>query len=96
MNVMMKILSKSMISCEKAAFLASKSMDDGLNLQEKIKLKMHTAACKYCLWYEKEINNLNAIFHTIHENTLSGKIVYHLSEEKKDEIQAEVNKKIKK
>jgi len=85
-----------MISCEKAAFLASKSIDDGLNLQEKIKLKMHTTACKYCLWYEKQINNLNVIFHAIHENTVSGKIVYRLSEDKKEEMQVQVNKKIKK
>jgi hypothetical protein len=87
MRVLMRVMSKMMISCEKAAFLASKSLDTRLSLSETMAMKMHTMVCKYCKMYSIEISEINHAIQHINHNVESGNFQYELSDADKDSLE---------
>jgi hypothetical protein len=92
----MVVMSKMMISCDKASYLTSKSQDSKLTLLEKLKLKMHLLSCKYCQRYEQEINMISTFVDHQNKRIYQGYNGHHLSKEDKQAIteliKSELNK----
>lgn len=53
------LMTRLMISCEKAAFLISKSQDEKLSCKEKTDMHLHLMGCKFCRRYKKDIDLLS-------------------------------------
>ena len=53
------LMSRLMISCEKAAFFISKSQDERLTCKEKTDMHLHLMGCKFCRRYKKDIDLLS-------------------------------------
>ena len=76
---MQGVMMKAMITCDEASSLASKSLDTNLTLGEKMRLKMHLMACRFCRSFEKQILAIRSILRSkgkempedTEENTLS-------------------------
>jgi predicted anti-sigma-YlaC factor YlaD len=58
---MQGVMMKAMISCDEASRLASKSLDTKLSTSEKMRLKMHLMACRFCRSFEKQIHAIRSI-----------------------------------
>ncbi|MCH7534253.1 MAG: hypothetical protein IH948_00620 [Bacteroidetes bacterium] len=72
----MELMRKLMLDCKQATLLISKSQEVELNVGEKLKLRAHLMACKYCNLFKKESQFLeDNISHMINDldqgNTLS-------------------------
>ena len=95
-KIMIKVMSKMMGSCNRAAFLASKKIDHGLTIGEEMKLKIHNANCKYCKMYEEQINLLNSslqkINGSIYENAQLAPDDRRLIKQKMDEELKKIKK----
>lgn len=50
----MGLLDRLMMDCEQATFLIAKSQETELSGSEKLKLRMHLLACKYCRLFKTE------------------------------------------
>ena len=93
---MMALMSKMMISCDKAAFLTSKAQEDGLTFLENIELKMHILSCKYCQRYEKDVKMINQYVKYQNLKIQQGNNGYHLSQDDKSAINDLINTNLKK
>ena len=94
MKLLMRVMGKMMISCEKASFLASKALDTRLSLRESMALKMHTMVCKYCRLYSIEIEEINhAVQHT-NLNLENDNYQYNLSDSEKHSLEKMVENNI--
>ncbi|MBD3219504.1 MAG: hypothetical protein GF310_14635 [candidate division Zixibacteria bacterium] len=63
-RIMLKMqgfMMKAMISCDEASRLASKSLDTKLTPGEKMRMKMHLMACRFCRSFEKQIHAIRSI-----------------------------------
>lgn len=94
MKMLMRVMSKMMISCEKASFLASKSLDTRLSLKETMALKMHTMVCKYCRLYSIEISEINHAVQHMNHNLEKNKFQYNLSESEKHSLEKMIENNI--
>lgn len=52
-------MNRLMISCEKAAYLISKSQDEKLTCKEKTDMHLHLLGCKFCRRYKKDMDLLS-------------------------------------
>ena len=93
---MMALMSKWMISCDKAAFLTSKAQEDRLTFLENIELKMHILSCKYCKRYEKDVKVINEYVKYRNFKIQQGYNGCHLSQEDKSAINDLIITKLKK
>ena len=57
-KVFHQLMNRLMISCEKAAYLISKSQDGKLTCKEKTNMHLHLMGCKFCRRYKKDIDLL--------------------------------------
>ena len=86
-KMLMRVMSKMMISCEKASFLASKSLDARLSIRESMALKTHTMVCKYCKLYAIEIAEISHAIHHINYNVENNNFQYRLSDSEKSSLE---------
>ncbi len=78
-----------MLSCKRATQLMEKKMHFGLSPIEKMQLKLHKKACKYCTAYEKQ----NEIIDQVLQENMAEKVqAYCLSEEEKQRMMETVRK----
>lgn len=54
-----RLMMRMMITCEKAAFLISKSQDQKLTFSEDVQLRMHLMGCRFCRAYERDLGLLS-------------------------------------
>ncbi len=50
-----------MLTCKEVSFLASKKLDKELSLRERIGFLFHTAMCRLCINYAKDLKELHAM-----------------------------------
>ena len=84
-------MSKLMISCEKASFLASKSQDVRLSLKERIDMQMHMAGCKFCRFYKKDLDILSNNIQYFKSIIEQDPQLLKLTEEQKERIKEKLN-----
>ena len=66
---------RMMITCEKAAWLISKSQDQKLSIREAVQLKMHLLGCRFCRAYQKDIGILTEGIREFKEKSENGQIL---------------------
>jgi hypothetical protein len=54
-----------MLTCKEVSFLASKKLDKKLTLREQIGFLFHTAMCRLCRYYAKDLK----VLHTMMQKT---------------------------
>jgi len=85
----LKLMMKTMISCDVATYLISKSRETNLNFKEKMDLKIHLLTCKACRLFGKQIDEMeNKIKFSINYFETNQNI--HLHQEKKESIKKEI------
>jgi len=88
-------LSKLMLSCEEATFLASKSQHMGISLKEKINLRIHLFTCKFCKRYKIQIDAMVRFIYKTSDANGSAKTRIHLAPDKKEKIKQALADQIK-
>lgn len=54
-----------MLTCKEASLLASKKLDKRLTLRERIDFLLHTAMCKLCRYYARDMKILHKMMQKI-------------------------------
>jgi len=54
-----------MLTCKEASFLASKKLDKKLTLSERIAFSFHTAICRLCRRYARDIYALHRLMNKV-------------------------------
>lgn len=89
MKIIVTVMHWLMLSCKRATQLMEKKMHFGLNPVEKMQLKLHKKACKFCTAYEKQ----NEIIDKVLQEGMAEHIQGHnLSEEEKERMMETVRK----
>ncbi len=57
-----------MVSCKKVAQLASESFDRSLTLRERLSMRFHLLACKFCSRYVRQLKFLQRACANANEN----------------------------
>lgn len=92
---MMAYLGKHMISCEEAAFLVSRSIDDRLPLRKRLAVRIHLWTCHLCKKYAAQLGELDALVSQYRTDCTNGHCKHHMSEHQKDEIRAKVDEALR-
>ena len=50
-----------MLTCKEVSYLASKKLDNKLTWKERITFSMHTAMCRLCRYYARDISALHTM-----------------------------------
>jgi hypothetical protein len=90
-NIMYKVMSGVMISCEQATELISISQEENLPLKKRLSLEFHLLFCKFCRRYYKEIVFLTKAFDRIRIDTAVGNTYYKLPGETRDRLENKIN-----
>ena len=82
-----------MLTCKEASFLASKKLDKKLTWRERIDFSLHTAMCKLCRHYARDMNALHKLMQKMGETgrTLLPEST-KLSEHSRDRIKQALDK----
>jgi len=91
---MMAFMRRIMLSCEEATFVSTKKMVQGVDLRDRMKLRMHLTACKHCrkFYYQTRIID-NALRH--HAKTTQSKVsLNRLSPVERSRLQKLISSKI--
>ncbi len=83
------------LSCQKAGQLIEKKQVKNLTILEKLQLNVHLRICERCADYEKQSVLIDAMLKKHPKQALNGQEI-RLSDEIKQRIQKELDKRIKK
>ena len=92
-KIMANTMTYAMLDCNKATFLITKKEYQRLSCTERVKLKAHLMACKYCRLFAEQtkfISNELLSFKQIDIN----KLTLTLSAEQKSNIQNTIDKQV--
>ena len=67
--MMTNLMRKLMLNCEQATFLIAKEMSVTLTFTERIKMRFHLMACKYCSLFKKQSRFINLNVEHLHQPT---------------------------
>lgn len=60
--MLQKLIHKIALSCEQATLLMERKRNNSITPQQKIRLKLHLAICKYCKIYSQKLKFIDQIF----------------------------------
>ena len=83
-----------MISCDEATLLSDKSQYENLDLSNQFKLKIHLFMCNPCNTYHKQNKIITEKINEVKNFPTHHTSINRLSEEKKEIIKKEIDKKI--
>jgi len=75
-----------MLSCKKASGLIDKQSVVGLNMGEKLMLRVHTSMCDACTAYRKQSKIMDDIFHVHFHRTGEENITHLINPDLKEKI----------
>lgn len=87
----MILLDKIMISCKQATYLHEKRKEGKIDAMERFGLWVHLLYCRFCKLFILQVEQLETATRKFHQNTDR----FHLSPERKAEIQKAFNEKLK-
>ncbi len=61
-------MQKLMLSCERATFLITKEMHGTITFNEKVQMRFHLMACKYCTLFKKQSRFVNDNVEHLHRH----------------------------
>jgi len=85
-----------MLSCDKATFLISKEQESEISVIEKIQLKLHLMACKFCKLYKKESSFISKNIDHMHQHSDKCFSDYKLDDSSKSAMQQAIKEQLNK
>ena len=79
-----------MINCQEATKLCSMQVEEKIGLVDSLKLKLHLLLCKPCYFFAKQIKIMH---HSLKSLSKNGFVAF--SDQKKHNIQEQINKNLK-
>lgn len=90
----MNRLKRIQYNCKQATFLIEKKHIQGLNVRERVELRIHLTTCSICRIYQRQSKVINLMVHQLFQSSQQTEI--HLDENYKkglhDRIEEELNK----
>ncbi len=88
----MILIDKIKISCKQATYLHEKKREGKLDSMERFGLWFHLLYCKFCALFIKQVEQIESVAHQLYQKTER----FHLSPERKVEMQKALDEQLKK
>ncbi len=93
-KLQVRIIDATMLNCEKATFLITKSEFEKLSCVDSVRLKIHLMGCKFCNNFKKQSEIISYALKKVDEIKPEGEL--SLSEDQKERIKKSIAENLNK
>lgn len=79
------------VSCKESTELVSRAMDERLSFADRLAMRMHLAICRNCARFARQLQDMRRL---LHSETGADDVVAGLSQEARQRIETELQKKL--
>lgn len=90
----MNRLKRIQYNCKQATFLIEKKHIQGLNMKERVELRIHLTTCSICRIYQRQSKVINLMVHQLFQSTQKTDV--HLDDDYKKELQERIEEELNK